>query len=251
MSTAYPATVSDFRLDKFEITVARFRKFVSMYSQNMIPSGAGKNPNDASDPGWDTAWNGSLPADIPALQTALECNGAFQTWSAIPNSHERRPINCLDWFTANAFCIWDGGRLPTEAEWNYAASGGSEQRIYPWGAEAPGANTNLAVYGCYYNAAGCFSVNQIAPVGSVPAGNGRWGQSDLAGNMWEWTLDWFADPYPQTQCSNCANTSSGTYRSYRGGGFYYYASDLFSSHRAYNAPAGHNRDFGARCARNP
>jgi sulfatase modifying factor 1 len=50
---SYPVTVSDFRLDAYEITVGRFRKFVAAYSQNMLPTGAGKNPNNASDPGWD------------------------------------------------------------------------------------------------------------------------------------------------------------------------------------------------------
>jgi len=112
-------------------------------------------------------------------------------------------MNCIDWYVSLAFCIWDGGRLPTEAEWNYAAAAGSEQRQYPWGATVPTADASLAVYNCYFNSTGiCSGVSQIAPVGSVTAGNGKWGQSDLAGNVYEWTLDSFASPYTQIPCSN-------------------------------------------------
>jgi sulfatase modifying factor 1 len=59
----YPATVSNFVLDTYEITVGRFRKFVAAYSQSVVAAGAGKNLNNASDPGWSTAWNASLPTD--------------------------------------------------------------------------------------------------------------------------------------------------------------------------------------------
>ena len=116
----YPATVSDFRLDKYEVTVGRFRKFVAAYSRNMIAAGAGANPNNASDTGWSTAWNTSLDASSGSLATALKCDPIYQTWTDAPGSAaaESLPINCADWFQAEAFCIWDGGRLPTEAEWN-------------------------------------------------------------------------------------------------------------------------------------
>jgi sulfatase modifying factor 1 len=93
---SYPATVSDFRLDKFEITVGRFRKFVAAYSQGMIASGAGKNPNNSNDPGWNTTWNASLPATAAALQIAVACNSSAQTWTLSAGTNENKPMNCID-----------------------------------------------------------------------------------------------------------------------------------------------------------
>src|SRR5262249_12409885 len=89
------------------------------------------------------------------------------------------------------------------AEWAYAAAGGSAQRVYPWGGSI--ADSSHAVFGCFYQANGnCTGVFNIAPVGSLPKGNGLWGQSDLAGNVFEWTLDWYAQNYTPT-CNDCAN----------------------------------------------
>jgi formylglycine-generating enzyme required for sulfatase activity len=249
----YPATVSDFRLDTYEITVGRFRKYVAAYPGNKPVAGAGKNPNNGSDPGWDAAWNGAsyMKADQASLIAALKCEAMYQTWTDSPEGNENRPMNCTTWYEAFAFCIWDGGRLPTEAEWNYAAAGGSEQRRYPWGTTEPGNNANLAVYGCYYNGSGsCTGVTNIASVGSVAAGNGKWGQSDLAGNVWEWVLDWYVSPYPKP-CNNCANLTAASDRVIRSGGFYDPASYLLSSYRFYYTPAARFNPLGARCARTP
>jgi formylglycine-generating enzyme required for sulfatase activity len=227
-------------------------------------AGAGKNPNNGSDPGWDAAWNGAsyMTADQAKLVAALKCDPTYQTWTDSPGGNESRPMNCVTWYEAFAFCIWDGGRLPTEAEWNYAAAGGSEQRAYPWGTTVPGNNADLAVYGCYYNGSGswsCTGVTNIAPVGSVAAGNGKWGQADLAGNMWEWVLDWAnccSSPWPgyppsTVPCNNCANFTASAFRVGRGGSFDYGASYLLSSYRIYGTPSDRYLHVGARCARTP
>jgi formylglycine-generating enzyme required for sulfatase activity len=264
----YPATVGDFRLDKYEVTVGRFRKFVDAVVAGWRPAaGSGKHAylnsgnglansgtGSSYEPGWDTAWNQAdttyrMYATKADWDSSLACNATYQTWTASAGSNETRPINCVNWYQSHAFCIWDEGFLASEAEWNYAAAGGSEQRSYPWGSTVPGTNANLAVYGCYYNGSGtCTGVTNIAPVGSVPAGNGRYGQSDLAGNVWEWTLDWYATyTNPCNNCSYVPATASGLVL--RGGSFNSGASSLLSSYRNGGTPASRDGSIGARCAR--
>ncbi len=244
----YPATVSSFRLDRFEVTVGRFQKFVADYAQDMIPVGAGKNLNDPEDPGWIAAYAAELPTDATALIEAVKCDAAYQTFDS---DNPLRPMNCLSWYVANAFCTWDGGRLPTEAEWNYAAAGGNEQRPYAWGSTVPAADTALAVYGCYYNRSGdgCTGVSNIAPVGSISAGMGRWRQADLAGGVWEWTQDFGSASYTSVSCINCANHITDERRIDRGGSFFDPAKSQLTAIRARDYPGDRLAVLGVRCAR--
>jgi len=249
-SQAFPAQVGDFRLDNYEITVGRFRKFVAAYSQNMIPAGAGKNPNNSTDTGWNTAWNTSLAATPGVLTSALKCH-ASQTWTDAAGSAatESVAINCITWFEAEAFCIWDGGRLPTEAEWNYAAAGGSQQRIYPWGSATP--NCTYANYAAQLNGVDyCvvkFGVNRVGS--ESPTGDGLYGQSDLAGNVWEWGQDWYSAQY-MTPCINCSYAFPASLRMIRGGGSDSGLDPLHVSFRNGDTPPARSYGYGARCARN-
>jgi formylglycine-generating enzyme required for sulfatase activity len=155
-----------------------------------------------------------------------------------------------------AFCIWDGGYLPTEAEWNYAASGGGDQRAYPWSVNPASSTVIDCTYANYFinSPMGAYCVNEttggVSRVGSEsPKGNGRWNQADLAGNVWEWTLDWYTDSYPNP-CNDCANVTTGTDRVIRGGSFVD-ASYLRAANRSSDAPAARNVALGFRCARTP
>lgn len=267
-----PATVSDFRLDKFEVTVGRFRKFVAILDEYEPAPGSGKHThlNDGQgllnshedsvyEGGWDSAWNESLTTweDVdPVL-----CEAAYRTWTSTPGAHETRPINCVSWYVAYAFCIWDGGFLPSEAEWNYAAAGGGDeqgQRLYPWGNDAPLANTDRAIYGCRFGGDGappCTGVENIAPVGSAPAGNGRWGHADLAGNVWESLLDWYSvtESLPSGSCDDCAFLPeiSNITRSMKGGGYANGSSSLLTTGRTQSSPGIEYDPVGFRCARAP
>lgn len=250
---SFPVSLSSYKLDKYEITVGRFRAFLeSGYGTQLRPpvAGAGAHPNLPGS-GWDTSWNNNLAADRATLLQALKCNATYQTWTDTAGADENKPLNCISWFDAMAFCIWDGGYLPTEAEWDHAALGGDEQRAYPW-SNPPSSLTVDCSRANFNNSPGTTCVGRPARVGSVsPAGDGRWGQSDLAGNVWEWTLDVYVDPYP-LPCSNCANLSPPTgMRNHRGGSFYYDAVPLRGARREAANAVLRTADRGARCARQP
>ena len=255
---AFPATVSTFRLDKFEITVGRFRAFVEAgKGTNVSPpaAGAGAHPLIAGT-GWNSAWNPELATNTVALKAALKCDAKYQTWTDAPAGNENRPMNCITWYDTFAFCAWDGGRVPTEAEWGYAAGGGSEQRYYPWGGSRSldpsrgsyridtGYCIGDGVYGC--------ELTDVIFVGTRPAGNSKWGHADLFGNMNEWNLDVYRLPPRLQSCTDCADMDSSslaTARVDRGGAFYMVAYSLDSSRGGEGARL-RDRGFGGRCARN-
>jgi formylglycine-generating enzyme required for sulfatase activity len=245
----YVATVANFELDMFEVTVGRFREFVAASlgtKANPPAQGDGAHPLIA-DSGWDSAWVTELPADKAAMIANLNCDVTFQTWTDSPGGNEKKPINCVNWYEAFAYCAWAGGRLPTEAEWNYAASGGSEHRVFPWG---DGIDHDRAVYGCETDGIpGCASAD-IVEVGSrSPLGDGKWGQADLAGSMSEWVLDKFLDPYPMP-CSNCAAVTTGSGRIRRGGAWNENNTGrLRNGAREGATPAHRFMHLGFRCAR--
>ncbi len=186
-----------------------------------------------------------------------------------PEARAQHPINCVDWDQAREACEFRGGRLPTEAEWEYAARG-SDGRVYPWGDEAPGPEL--------LNACGKECVAWMkkhpdpdnpptlmypeddghvntAPVGSFPKGKSRWGLMDVVGNVWEWVGDWYAD-YDKASASTTTvdpkGPQSGTERVIRGGAWNGgMPSWVRPSFRFKVAPAARSHGFGFRCAKTP
>jgi len=211
-----PATVSTFKLDKFEVTVGRFRVFVNAgYGTQAKPPAPGAGTHPAlPESGWDPAWNQELSTDISSLVAGLKCDASYQSWTDAAGATDNRPINCVTWYEAMAFCIWDGGYLPTEAEWNYAAAGGAEQRAFPWSNPAGDVSIDCS-YANHFPASSQPCAPGVNRVGSEsPKGDGKWGHSDLAGNVAELVLDSYA-PYV-TPCTDCAPTIGGN-RVVRGG----------------------------------
>jgi formylglycine-generating enzyme required for sulfatase activity len=186
-----------------------------------------------------------------------------------PAAKASHPINCVDWDQAREFCEAAGGRLPTEAEWEFAARG-PDGRVYPWGDEKPSAKL--------LNACGKECVawekkhpdpdNEIAamydeddgfpntaPVGSFPAGKSRYGVKDVVGNVWEWVADWYADydkASAQTMSVDPKGPEKGTRRVIRGGSWNgSQATWVRPSFRFHAAPSSRSYGFGFRCAKTP
>ena len=254
---SHPATLSDFRLDKFEVTVGRFRAFVESGggTQSRPPSpGQGAHPKIPGS-GWDSEMDAFLEANTTSFTKALSCDPGFATWTDIASDRESLPINCVSWYEAMAFCIWDDGYLPTAAEWNYAATGGDEQRAYPW-SDPPAAVAIDCSRANYTDVTGkCLGVE--AP-GNKPQGDGRWSQSDLAGNVDEWVLDWYGgllSPNFIDPCDDCAMVTPDpkyTSRAVRGGRFNVTSIYLRGADwREGLDPANRTFEIGIRCARSP
>lgn len=274
---ADPATVSPLRLDAYEVTVGRFREFVAAWNNGngWLPlAGSGKHEylntgngvaNATSlgtfESGWSSSDNSNVHPTTLALTDFWTC-GPYGTWTDTPSKNENLPISCVNWYEATAFCIWDGGFLPTEAEWELAAAGGSEQRQYPWGSATPGTacpgtGCSFAIWGCYYpsgpadGGTGCQGWLNIAPVGFASQGFAKWGQLDLAGSMSEWTLDGYATAYADP-CTDCADLTNVSTRVIRGGNFNFGSlPSLSPPYRFDEDPTQRLGSLGFRCARPP
>jgi formylglycine-generating enzyme required for sulfatase activity len=161
-----------------------------------------------------------------------------------------RPIACIDWQQARAFCIWAGGRLCTDAEWEYAARNGANNDDYPWGDASP--THDLAIFGHEPDFPMCLG-DSIAPVCSRPKGNNAWGICDLSGNVEEWVED---DPHGDYlgapgDASAWIHDPRSVFRVYRGGTAFSDASNLRAA-AADALPVGAiGNASGIRCCRFP
>lgn len=153
----------------------------------------------------------------------------FDTWESLAMSAAMVHAN---WYEADAYCRWAGRRLPTEAEWEYAAATEREKRgarrRYPWGEDAPD-ETRANLFGVY---------DRVIDVAALPAGDSAWGCRQMIGNVWEWTADAF-QPYPGFVVDPYKEYSRpwfGTHKVLRGGSFATRASLMRNTWRNFYTP---------------
>lgn len=244
----HDVTMDAFALDKYMVTVGRFRKY---YESGFMPEvGDGELP-DKPGSGWRSEYFDGLGAP------ELSCSGfSDPSWTDEPGDNEDQPINCVPWEHAVAFCIWDGGWLQTSAQWEYAATGGEQNRLYPWGPQEPDEER----LGYDFQAAGAKDPFAEHGVGTHPTNAGRWGHMDLL-PFAEYTYDCYDDdfyrspeasepnPLDQPAQGHCAPdfTSEPTV-TVRGMVF---NSVYLSPQRTGNAAQSSHASYGFRCARMP
>ncbi|EYF01197.1 bifunctional serine/threonine-protein kinase/formylglycine-generating enzyme family protein [Chondromyces apiculatus] len=242
---AHKVTIDSFCIDIYEVTAGEYKACSDM--------GECKTPPELPDFSKDASMS---DADHQKLLKTLGDQCTFGKPGL-----EKHPINCVTWDLADKYCKVKGGRLPTEAEWEYAARG-SDGRKFPWG-NAPGDQTFMNACGSectkweserglkpsprMYEADDGFS--GTAPVGSFPNGKTRFGLYDMVGNVWEWTSDWFA-VYKDEEQVNPKGAAAGERKAIRGGayngGFALWLNPAMRFHQlaTANAPG-----IGFRCAK--
>ncbi len=157
-----------------------------------------------------------------------------------PAGRGNYPASGMNWYDAERFCTWMGKRLPMETEWEKAARG-TNGFEFPWGNEFDPKKANTGGSG----------LGDLAPVGSFPQGRSPYGVDDMAGNVWEWTADWY-QPYPGgTFRSDAFGQKYKVLRGGSWGGAGHYALSYFyrTSHRLNSEPEFGFPDAGFRCVK--
>ncbi len=223
----HPVTVGNFYMGKYEITVAQFRKFVDETSYR----------TDAETGDGSYIWTGSTWEKRSGVNWKCDAEGNQR-----PQNEYSHPVIHVTWNDANEYCNWSSRktgktyRLPTEAEWEYAAKGGNQSRGYNYS----GSNT-IGDVAWYDNNSG----SKTHPVGQKQAN--ELGLYDMTGNVYEWCSDWYGkDYYARSTSSNPKGPALDSDRVRRGGSWRYNPHYSRTSNRNYNTPVNRRYDLGFR-----
>ncbi|GJL78761.1 MAG: hypothetical protein NPINA01_17500 [Nitrospinaceae bacterium] len=208
--------LSEFWIDKYEVTGAAFSEFLNAHQKES-----------------------ARYIELGPAVTIEKNGGRFQPRAGL----ERLPVNRVSWYGAAAFCRWVGKRLPTEAEWEKAARG-TDQRMFPWGNQWP--TNDRVTFRRKFKRLG-FEV--MEPVDGLPQGRSPYGAHHMAGNVWEWVADWYADDaYDQSPLKDPQGPETGISKVIRGGNWYYKGYYMRTTYRFNERPDAFNVWQGFRCA---
>ena len=212
-SPVHEVTVSPFLIDKYPVTNEQYAAFVE------------------ASPTWR-----------PGAANILLDEDYLSHWKkgACPGSLSQHPVSWVSWWqAAKGYCAWRDGRLPTEAEWEFAGRG-ADGRMYPWGDAWRTRRCNAYTPGTQWTSA----------VGEFPEGQSPFGVMDMSGNVWEWCADWYSDTYYATsEREDPTGPRYGRSRSMRGGCMLNHAEFVTLTRRLHFPPNHSDASIGFRCVK--
>ncbi len=213
----HKVSLNSFNISKYEITIEQFSWFLNIYGSDKVKGGKHK--------GKKMIYYGD------EVEEHWEMNLKKRGWRPCGRCYDFPVIN-ITWYGANEFCKWANGRLPTEAEWEYAARGGNKTKGYKYsGSDLIG---DVAWYNYNSGENGNHKVGNKNP--------NELGSSDMCGNVWEWVEDWYAEDYYSTSIeNNPVNLAKSKYKIMRGGGF---ENDTLKNTVTYRSRKPGNTKFG-------
>lgn len=240
-SPAHTVEIDSFWIDETEVSVADFEKFVRATNYQTEAERFG--------------WSGVFNFEQQSWTRVDGANWRYPEGQENAPAKPAEPVTQISWNDANAYAKWAGKRLPTEAEWEYAARGGLQEKMYAWGDEL---RPDGQIRANYWQ--GEFPTRnttedgflQRAPIKSF-APNG-YGLYEITGNVWEWTADFYAPDYYQTSArKNPTGAPSGAERTIRGGSFLCaenFCSNYRVAGRSHATPDSGLNNLGFRCVKN-